>query len=149
MKKFLGLVKALFVAPFLFLIGGTVYGKASFFKFSKFKKVGPWLLLELSAADREKLRILANDIAFITDDIERGQQWIAMKMMVIASCAVNKRGWYLYDPLENDDLNRIADFPDRLIEEALEAIHKLNDMPWLVVRESSADPESCDEPVNP
>lgn len=143
--KLICFIKALFIAPFLFLLGGTTYGKASFFKFSKFKKVGPWLLLELSAADREKLRILANDIASIADDIERGQQWIAMKMMVIASCAVNKQGWYLYDPLENDDLNRIADFPDRLIEEALEAIHELNDMPWLVL--SSKEPISESEGV--
>lgn len=141
--KLIIFLKALLVAPFLFLLGGTVHGKASFFKFAKSKQVGPWLLLELSAADREKLRELANKIASIEDLTERGQSWIYMKMQVIASCAVNRRGWYLYDPLNISHLNKVADYPDRLIEEALQAVHELNDMPWLIPAQNETHVEGA------
>lgn len=130
--KVIYLLKALFLAPFLFLIGGTQSGRAPYFKYAKKKKTEAWLLIELSAADREKLRELANKIAAIEDSVARGQSWIYMKLQVIASCAVNSRGWYIYDPLNKQHLDAIADYPDRLIDQALGAIHELNDMPWIV-----------------
>jgi len=131
MKFFFSKCKALLLAPFLCLIGVTLNGRASFYSFAKSKQIGPWLLLELSAADREKLRELAVEVSAIVDDTDRARRWAYMKMLVIASCAVNKRGWYLYDPLNKHHLNTVADMPDRLIEQALEAIDELSAMPWL------------------
>lgn len=130
-NKLFKIIKALLLAPFLCLIGGTLNGRASFYTFAQSKQVGPWLLLELSAADREKLRELAVEISGIEDDVDCARRWAYMKMLVIASCAVNKRGWYLYDPLNKHHLNTVADMPDRLIEQALEAIDALSAMPWL------------------
>jgi hypothetical protein len=145
--KALMFLKALVIAPFLYLAGGTLLGKAPYFKHAKRKKVGAWWLIELSAADREKLRELAAKIADIDDTTSRGQTWIYMKMQVIASCAVNRRGWYLYDPMDIKHLNKLADYPGRLIEDALQAIHELNDMPWLLPPSTAQDEEG--EAVNP
>jgi len=119
--------------PLLWLFNiATPHGRAPYFGVAKKLVVGPFTLLEVSAGDWEKLRALTEEICNIEDPLEKHQSLTFMRMQAIASCATNRWGWYLYDPMNKDDLQKVADYPNRLINEALQAIHELNGMPWLV-----------------
>jgi hypothetical protein len=134
--------------PWIFRIG-TLLGKDPVFKHRSKEDAGPWNLTELSAADRQTFADLTNQIMQM-DEPERSQQYMNMKYQVIAASARNKRGYFIFDPMNIKHLTKIASYPDSILLRSLEIISIQSGMPWLVPQSTdgkSASSESVPKSV--
>jgi len=113
---------------------GTLLGKDPVYKYRAKKKIGSWYLTELSAADRQQFADMTNHILKKEND-DWLNQYTNMKYQVIAACVRNKRGYFVFDPMNRKHLDIIASFPESMLVKCLEVIAEQSGMPWLVPQE--------------
>tara|TARA_B110001454_G_scaffold54930_2_gene53736 strand:+ start:26473 stop:26967 length:495 start_codon:yes stop_codon:yes gene_type:complete len=118
------------IVPALLQIG-TMLGKDPIFKHRPAKVSGPFTLAALSATDRQMFMEMTDQIMSIEDPALRVAQFNAMRFQAIAASARNKRGYYIFDPLNKVHLQKVAEYPEVVISDALDVIDELSGMPWL------------------
>ncbi len=128
---FAGAIKFLInVVPTLLQIG-TLLGKDPIFKHRPSKASGPFTLAALSATDRQMFIEMTGQIMAIEDPTLRVANFNAMRFQAIAASARTKRGYYMFDPLNQSHLQKVAAYPETVISEALDVVDELTGMPWL------------------
>jgi hypothetical protein len=145
---------------------GTLLGKDPIFKHRPSKACGPFMLAALSATDRQMFMQMTDQIMAIEDPAVRVAQFNAMRMQAIAASARTKRGYYVFDPLKQKDLQKVAAYPECVISDALDVVDELTGMPWMkfpkasevdlrldeveaVEKDLDSDSEEKPEPLNP
>jgi hypothetical protein len=118
------------VVPVILQIG-TFLGKDPIFKHRPSKACGPFTLAALSATDRQMFMQMTDQIMAIEDPALRVAQFNAMRMQAIAASARTKRGYYVFDPLKQEDLKKVAAYPECVISDALDVVDELTGMPWM------------------
>lgn len=126
---------------------GTFMGKDPLFKLRGKKQSGPWVVAALGAADRMQFADLTDLIMKIENTENRAKQYIAMRMQVIAASIRNKHGYYLFDPLNENHLLALSNYPELVLSNAIDVIDELSGLPWIVMpKESDDKPEN--EPLD-
>jgi hypothetical protein len=128
------------------LVGrGNWLGKDTLFGVRGTKESGPWIISEMGAADRNILIALVDALFKLEDKEQQAEDWMCIRMQALAICVRNKYGYRLYDPLNNEHLVALAQYPDSVLNEALKTVNDLCHMPWLVIPDVAVDQDSEDD----
>lgn len=145
------------VMPALLRIG-TLLGKDKHFERRDQEELHGYVVVGISALDRSQLMQVFNHVAEIEDSQERYFQLMSLQAQAIAKSLRNKRGYFVFDPLNIKHLHKISSYPDNVLEDWLEKVAALSDMPWFDVKKQKRDAEAAAdqtpgsaeaEPVNP
>jgi hypothetical protein len=127
---------------------GTWLGKDRFFSSRKQRIFGPFVLVDMSAADREMLWDVAIEVERNSDGLIPAQQlnrWMMLRLQAVALSLRNGRGWITHDPLKPEDLAALKALPLTELYRMFNAVAELSVIPWMAVdHEPEQDPDESD-----
>ena len=112
---------------------GTLLGKDPTFNARKTRDIGPFVVAELSAGDRQTLRNMAMSYSADNElsNQEKENKFFDLRLQAIAATARNKNGYFLFNPMSVKDMQKIAGYPSTVLENALDAIAEISSEPFL------------------
>lgn len=132
---------------------GTLLGKDAHFHRRDQELLHDYVVVGISAMERAQLMEVFNSTVSIEDTQERYFRMMSLQAQAIALSLRNKRGYFVFDSLNEKHLRRIIQYPDRVLEDWLCKIAELSDMPWFNVRQQGGavndESDSGDTPANP
>ncbi len=139
------LIKWLATASAVALGVGTWLGKDRFFNSRKQRQIGPFVLVDMSAADREMLWDVAVEVDSNSDGLLPAQlfnRWFMLRLQAVAISLRNERGWITHDPLKPEDLAALKALPLAEIHRMFNVVAELSAIPWMSVEEAVDGTES-------
>lgn len=126
---------------------GTLMGTDKKMKFADHKEVKPWVLVSMNALQRTQFIDAAVELMNVDDHREREIRFMHFQMQIIAVCARNRLGYFLFNPLNPKHLNKLSQYPEPLLRKAFETACALSGLEYLVPKDIvTSDPEVKTEP---
>ena len=122
------------------LVGaGTPLGKDPFWKQrpSRYIESADMWIGMLSAADYVELADQAYQAIQLPDRREAGRRLFNLRLLLLAASLRNRRGWYLYDPTNKEDISHLAQLPGQSLKDLVNAACELSELPLLRIPDAS------------